>query len=182
MIGCLPTSLEIDSKDCEINSDYRIVLLIFEAYNDPELSDFEKAMVCLQCLYKEVPANTEEALKKAMWFLDGGDMPKSKQSPKKIMDWEQDQAIIFPAINKVAGYEVRNPDKYLHWWSFLGMFGEIGEGLYSQVMSIRSKMAKGKKLDKTDKEFYNEHKELIDIKVKLTAEEQAELDFIDNLV
>lgn len=98
------------------------------------------------------------------------------------MDWEQDQAIIFPAINKVAGYEVRNPDKYLHWWSFLGMFGEIGEGLYSQVMSIRSKMAKGKKLDKTDKEFYNEHKELIDIKVKLTAEEQAELDFIDNLV
>lgn len=71
---------------------------------------------------------------------------------------------------------------YLHWWSFLGMFGEIGEGLYSQVMSIRSKMAKGKKLDKTDKEFYNEHKEFIDLKVKLTAEEQAELDFINNLV
>lgn len=182
MIGYLPTSLEIDNKEYEINSDYRIVLLIFQAYNDPDLSDFEKAMVCLQCLYKEVPLNTEEALKKAMWFLDGGDMPKSKQAPKKIMDWEQDQAIIFPAINKVAGYEVRSPDKYLHWWSFLGMFGEIGEGLYSQVMSIRSKMAKGKKLDKTDKEFYNEHKELIDLKRKLTAEEQAELDFINNLV
>lgn len=182
MIGHLPTSLEIDDKEYEINSDFRVVLLIFQAYNDPELSDFEKAMVCLQCLYKEVPPNTEEALKKAMWFLDGGDMPKSKQAPKKIMDWEQDQAIIFPAINKVAGYETRTPDKYLHWWSFLGMFGEIGEGLYSQVMSIRSKMAKGKKLDKTDKEFYNEHKELIDIKVKPTAEEQAELDFINNLV
>ena len=182
MIGYLSTSLEIDNKEYEINSDYRIALLIFEAYNDPDLSDLEKAMVCLQCLFKEVPPNTEEALKKAMWFLDGGDMPKSKQAPKKIMDWEQDQAIIFPAINKVAGYEVRNPDVYLHWWSFLGMFGEIGEGLYSQVMSIRSKMAKGKRLDKTDKEFYNEHKELIDIKVKLTPEEQAELDFINNLV
>ena len=62
------------------------------------------------------------------------------------------------------------------------MFGEIGEGLYSQVMNIRSKMAKGKKLDKTDKEFYNDHKELIDLKRKLTLEEQAEFDFINNLV
>lgn len=182
MIGYLPTSLEIDNKEYEINSDFRVVLLIFQAYNDIELTDFEKAMVCLQCLYKEIPQNMEKAMEKAMWFLDGGDMPKSKQAPKKIMDWEQDQTIIFPAINKVAGYETRTPDKYLHWWSFLGMFGEIGEGLYSQVMSIRSKMAKGKKLDKVDKEFYNEHKELIDLKVKLTLEEQAEIDFINNLV
>lgn len=182
MIGALPTSLEIDGKQYEINSDFRIALLIFEAYNDPKLNQQEKSIVCLKCLYKEVPQNVEESLKKAIWFLDGGDMPKSKQAPKKIMDWEQDQAIIFPAINKVAGYEVRNPNTYLHWWSFLGMFGEIGEGLYSQVMNIRSKMAKGKKLDKTDKEFYNDHKELIDLKRKLTPEEQTELNFINNLV
>lgn len=182
MIGALPASLEVDGRQYEINSDFRVALLIFEAYNDTELNSQEKSMVCLKCLYKELPQNTEEALKKAVWFLDGGDMPKSKQAPKKIMDWEQDQAIIFPSINKVAGYETRTPNKHLHWWSFLGMFGEIGEGLYSQVMNIRSKMAKGKKLDKTDKEFYNDHKELIDLKRKLTPEEQAELDFINNLV
>lgn len=182
MIGALPTSLEVDGKQYTINSDFRVALLIFEAYSDPELNLQEKYTVCLKCLYKEIPQNTEEALKKAVWFLDGGDMPKSKQAPKKIMDWEQDQAIIFPAINKVAGYETRTPNKYLHWWSFLGMFGEIGEGLYSQVMNIRSKIAKGKKLDKTDKEFYNDHKELIDLKRKLTPEEQAEFDFINNLV
>ena len=108
-------------------------------------------------------------------------MPKPKQAPAQIMDWEQDQYIIFPALNKVAGYEIRSVN-YLHWWSFLGLFHGIDEGLYSQVMNIRAKKIKGKKLEKWEREFYIEHTELIDLKQKLTAEEQAELDFINNLV
>lgn len=181
MIGFLPRSLEVDGKYYDINSDFRVALTIFEAYNDNTLNNYDKMIICLKCLFKELPDNGNEALKKATWFLDGGDMPKSKQSPAKIMDWDYDQSIIFPAVNKVAGYETRTAD-YLHWWSFLGLFNEIGEGLYSQVMSIRSKRAKHKKLDKWEREFYNEHKELINIKEKLTPEEQEELDFINNLV
>lgn len=185
MIGELPTSLEIGGKEYEIRADFRVVFSIFKAYNDPELSDDEKTMACLNCLYKEMPDDLIKATEKATWFLDGGDMPKSKQSPIKVMDWEYDQYIYFPCINKVAGYETREVD-YLHWWSFLGLFNEIGEGLFSQVMNIRSKRAKGKKLEKYEKEFYNEHKELVDIKERLTSEEQAqlqeEMDFIDSLV
>lgn len=181
MIGYLPTSLEIEGKQHEINSDFRVALLIFESYNDVELSDYEKTIICLRCLYKEVPKNANEALNKAVWFLDGGDMPKSEKANKKLLDWEYDQSIIFPAVNKVAGYETRTVP-YLHWWSFLGMFGEIGEGLYSQVMNIRSKRAKGKKLEKWEREFYNEHKNLIDIKKKYTAEEQAQIDYINKLL
>lgn len=181
MIGQLPTSLEVDGEQYEINSDFRVALLIFESYNDVELSDYEKTLVCLRCLYKIVPKNINKALKKAVWFLDGGDMPKSKQASKKIMDWEYDQSIIFPAVNKVAGYETRTIN-YLHWWSFLGLFNEVGEGLYSQVMNIRNKLAKGKSFEKWEREFYNEHKELINIKQRLTAEEQEELDFIESLI
>lgn len=185
MIGVLPKSLEVDGKEYEINSDFRTVLVIFQAYNDPELTDFEKMEVCLQCIYKERPKNVETALEKAMWFLDGGDMPKSKQAPVKIMDWEYDQSMYFPAVNKAAGYETREAE-YLHWWSFLGLFNEIPEGLYSQVMNIRSKRAKGKKLEKYEIEFYNDHKELINIKEKLTeeelAQEQADLEFINSLL
>ena len=185
MIGVLPKSLEVDGKEYEINSDFRTVLVIFQAYNDPELTDFEKMEVCLQCIYKERPKNVEAALEKAMWFLDGGDMPKSKQAPVKIMDWEYDQSMYFPAVNKAAGYETREVE-YLHWWSFLGLFNEIPEGLYSQVMNIRSKRAKGKKLEKYEVEFYNDHKELINIKEKLTeeelAQEQADLEFINSLI
>lgn len=185
MIGILPKSLEIDGVEYTIRSDFRVALLIFEAYNNPDLNAYEKTKVCLESLYVEVPLNIKKAIEKAMWFLDGGDTPKSKQAPKKIMDWEYDQSIIFPAVNKVAGFETRSVE-YLHWWSFLGLFNEAGEGLYSQVISIRSKRAKGKKLEKWEREFYNDHKELIDIKERISTEEQAELDaekdFINSLI
>lgn len=181
MIGVLPTTLEVEGKQYQINSDFRVALLIFQAYSDPDLTDYEKVLVCLKCLYKEKPPNQELALERAVWFLDGGDMPKAEQAPKKIMDWEHDQSIIFPAVNKVAGFETRTSE-YLHWWSFLGLFNEIGEGLYSQVMNIRSKQAKGEKLEKHERNFYIQHKQLIEIPKKLTPEEQAELDFINNLI
>lgn len=184
MIGLLPKSLEVGDKDYPIRTDFRVALTIFEAYNDPDLSQIEKNLVCLQSLFETVPSDISAALDKAMWFLDGGSKVKLKQLPVKTMDWEQDEGIIFPAINRIAGCETRALD-YLHWWTFLGYFSEVGECLYSQVMNIRQKRARGKKLEKWEQEFFNSHKEMIVIREKLTADEQAELDreeaFIDSL-
>lgn len=177
MIGFLPKSLQVDGKDYKIRSDFRVALNIFQAFNDPELADFEKYTVCLDCLFIERPENSEEAFRKAVWFLDGGDMPKAKPQKAKTLDWEQDESLIFPAVNKVAGFETREVS-YLHWWSFLGLFNEIGEGLFSTVMNIRIKKAKGKKLEKYERDFYREHKELVDIKKKYSEEEQKEIDNI----
>lgn len=181
MIGQLPDTLEVDNREYAIHPDFRNALLIFHAYNNTELSSFEKARICLECLYETVPENEQKAYEKAIWFLDGGDTPKPKKAPKKLMDWEQDESIIFPAVNKAAGYETRSTE-FLHWWSFLGLFNEIGEGLYSQVMNIRAKKAKNKKLEKWEREFYNDHKELIDLKKKYTVEEQEEMERIKQLL
>lgn len=179
MIGKLPTSLKVNGIDRAIRSDFRVALLIFQAFNDPELSDQEKAWVMLECLYEDFenmpPEDIEEAINKAVWFLDGGVMQEDTRykSSKKIIDWEQDEQMIFSAVNKVAGKETRSLD-YLHWWTFLGYFNEIGEGLLSTVISIRQKKNKGKKLEKYEQEFYRANKSLIDIKTRLSAEEQAE--------
>ena len=181
----LPKTLEVNGTEYPIRTDFRVALTIFQAFNDNSLPPMLKAQTALRCLYIDIPDNLEEAYKKAVWFLDGGDMPKSKQAPKRTLDWEQDEYLIFPALNKVAGYEIRTAE-YLHWWSFLGLFNEVGEGLYSQVMNIRSKLARGKTLEKWEKEYYNSHKELIILKEKLTPEEQAELEreeeFINSLI
>lgn len=181
MIGCLPKSLNVNGNDYPIRSDYRVALLIFQAFEDNELNGYEKLAVCIECLYAEIPPDTEEAYKKAIWFLDGGDMPKSQKAPKKIIDWKQDEHYMFSALNKAAGKEIRELD-YMHWWTFLGLFSEMGEGLYSQIINIRRKKAKGKKLEKYEQDFYRENKELIDIRPNYTKEEQAELDFINELV
>ena len=87
---------------------------------------------------------------------------------------------MFPAINKVAGYEVRAAE-YVHWWTFLGFFNEVGEGLWQQVMNIRVKKSKHKKLEKWEQEYYKEHKEIIDLKKKYSPDEQAALDKLNKM-
>ena len=182
MIGYLPRESNINGTDRAIRSDFRNALLIFQAFNDPELSDQEKTITMLQCIYEEPEIIPEgdiiEALEKAKWFLDGGscaDKNSKHQQAKKVMDWEQDEQLIFSAVNKVAGYETRAVE-YLHWWTFLGYLNEIGEGLFTTVINIRQKKNKRKKLEKHEEEFYRENRHLIDVNVRYTPEEQAEID------
>ena len=179
MIGSLPETLEIDGKEYAIRTDYRVVLVIFQALNDPDLTEEEKAMVMLYSLYKDIPENAQEALNKAVWFMDGGQTYRSNE--KRVMDWEQDEQIVFSAINKVAGFETRAKE-YIHWWTFLGFFNEIEEGLFSTVIHIRQKRNRGKKLDKTEEEFYKRNRELVNLKKRLSKKEQESLDEVNKLL
>ena len=43
---------------------------------------------------------------------------------------------------------------------------EIGESLFSNIVHIRQKKAKGKKLEKWELDFYKENQSLIDFKQK----------------
>lgn len=175
MLKLLPTALEVGGKSYAIRTDYRVILNIYQAFGDDELSDSEKCYVCLKCLYvdfEKIPqALMQEAINKAYWFVGGGDIPKADVQ-FRTMDWEKDESIIFPAISKAAGYEVRSVP-YLHWWVVVGLFNEIGEGLFSQVISIRSKIARGKKLEKYEREFYRFHRNLIDLD-RLSGEKERE--------
>ena len=182
MIGNLPKTLNVNNKEIPIRTDYRVALLILQAFNDVELNEYEKIAVMIECLFEEEIEVTEELLNKAVWFLDGGQNSQDTIiNQKRVMDWEQDEQMIFSAINKVAGREIRNDD-YLHWWTFLGLFHEIGEGLFSTVVNIRTKKNKGKKLEKHEQEFYKNNKNLVDLKTKYTEEEQKEIDRLKKLL
>lgn len=175
MLNLLPEILEIGGKSYAIRTDYRVILNIFQAFRDEELTSEEKCYVCLKCLYvdfEKIPQTfMQEAVNKAYWFVGGGDIPKADVQ-FQTMDWEKDESIIFPAISKVAGYEVRSVP-YLHWWVVVGLFNEIDEGLFSQVISIRSKLARGKNLEKYEREFYRIHRSLIDLN-RLSDEKERE--------
>ena len=184
-IGVLPTSLSIADKDYPIRTDYRDILRIFEACEDPELSDGEKALVMLTVLYPDFKTMDvdlyEEALKQARWFIDYGQKEDEAKPSNKVIDWEQDEGILFPAINQVAGMEVRSV-KYIHWWTFMGYFMEIREGTFSAVLSIRQKRAKGKHLEKWEQDFYRNNKKLCDLRKRYTPEEQEEIDYWNKLL
>jgi hypothetical protein len=97
------------------------------------------------------------------------------------MDWEQDEKILFAAVNKTAGFETRAVE-YLHWWTFMGYFMEISDGIFSQVLGLRNKKAKGKKFEKWESEFWSANKSLCVLKEKLTAEEQAKKDKLNKML
>ncbi|MFR6373307.1 MAG: hypothetical protein ACLUOB_05615 [Subdoligranulum sp.] len=63
---------------------------------------------------------------------------------------------------------------YLHWWTFIAYFMNIGSGPLATVVGIRHKLAKGQKLEKWEQQFYRENKEIVDLRPQLTKEEEAE--------
>ncbi len=173
MIGHLPTSLPIGERSYKVRSDYRPCIAVLQAVNDPELSEADKVSVMLEILFEEIPEDVQEACKQACWFLDCGRPPREEAPPPaRLMDWEQDEQLIFAAVNKVVGQSVRSLP-YLHWWDFMGAYSEIGEGPFATVVGIRSKRAKGKALASYEQEYYNENREVIDLRAAYAPEDEA---------
>lgn len=176
----LPTSLRVCGTDYAIRSDFRAVIDILIACADPDLTPWEQQEVMIEILYvDEIPARDyAEACRAAVEFIDCGAADDSKKRSYRVLDWEQDAGIIIPAVNKVASREVRALE-YLHWWTFLGFFMEIEGGLFSQVLAIRQKKAKHKKLEKWEQEFLRENEKIVTIKKRMSEEQVKEIESIE---
>jgi hypothetical protein len=173
----LPKSLKVNGTDYPIRWDVEAALDAITALSDIDLSDREKVIVLFGIIYKdEIPrADQEEALKKAFWFLDGGDKAPQKKSPR-VVDWEKDFPLICAPVNRVLGYDFRADPQSLHWWTFLAAYMEIGgDCLFAQVVNIRDKRARGKKLEKYEKEWASRNSGLINIESKYSKEDNNTL-------
>ena len=174
----LPTSVEVGGAEYEIRSDYRAILDICAALSDPELDGQERAIVALTIFYPALtdmpPEHYEEAVKQCLRFINGG-REDTPGKATRLVDWEQDFQYIVAPINRVMGQEVRAAE-YLHWWTFLAAYGEIGECIFAQIVRIRDRLARGKPLDQADREWCRRNRQLVDFKRKYTSAEEAVLD------
>lgn len=183
MIGELPESVVINGKELDIEPDFRIILTILSCFEDEDLTSEDRAEIMLELFYSNPEEledeDFEECLKKAVWFIDGGDTAEEEFKPvskKPVMNWTKDEKLIFSAVNNSAGFEVRAVD-YLHWWTFLSFFSAAGESLFTTIVSIREKInEKGLSgLQKHELEFYNKHKNLIKIESKSAIAEKENI-------
>lgn len=186
MIGALPEVLTVGGTDYPIRTDYRNILQVFEAFQDPELTQEEKWIVAIYLLFEDFSCDDDVleaaqngfdlsgAMKQISWFISAG-QPEKQVLEQPTYNWTQDEQMIFSAVNKVAGKETRELE-YLHWWTFLGYFNEVGEGTFSFIVGIRNKLNKGKKLEKHEKEFLARNKELVKLEKPKTQEEQKRED------
>ena len=180
----IPTSIQIGEQSLAIRDkgDYRIVLGCFAALNDIELEKKERIYAALMIFYEDFneledlvhfPA-LNEAVQKMYWFFNcGDDKGVGANKHHKLIDWDGDSQLIASAINKVANTEIRTAT-YIHWWTFMGYYLAIGESPLATIVSIRSKIMEGKKLEKHESKFRNDNPQYFLWDNKSIEEKEAE--------
>lgn len=172
----LPTSVEVNGAVYAVRSDYRAILDVIGVLGDAGISDEDRTLICLTIFvedFDEMPVGDfQEAIERMFWFINGGSDKKQSGKKPKLMDWKQDFPLIVSPVNKVVGYEIRSCE-YMHWWTFLAAYQEIGDCLFAQVVSIRKKRMQGKKLDKADAQFYRDNRDIVDLHRDVTDAEKA---------
>lgn len=175
----MPTSLMVGGVEQPIRSGWRVAIDIFTMYADPDFDSEMKSVGLLKMIYpnwRDIPPEAiPEAIEKACEFLDGGKRTSKRKGPR-LVDWETDAPLIVPAVNSVAGMDIRR-DPEIHWWTVLGWYMSIENSLFSSVLRIRKKRAEGKPLDKQEKDWYRHNQELVDLKSRYTRDE---LEFLKN--
>ena len=178
MITDLPYTLTVDGEEKEIYPDFRNIILICCAFNDPELTENDKIQVMLSLMYVDdwwTFGDIEEAVKKAIWFIDWGKEFETKGNSARVMDWEQDYNLIISAVNNKANVLDVRELPFMHWWTFLGYFSDRGECQFSSITEIRDKLNKGKKLEKWESEILRENRDQIILKDKYNDDLEDEL-------
>lgn len=162
----LPITVEIGGAEFSIRSkgDYRLILGIFDILEDAELDENERMICALIAFYEDIDEiediqklpDLEEAVRGMFNFFNAGKPESQSATPRKLIDWSHDEAMIASAVNHAANTEVRAVD-YMHWWTFLSYYMAIGECTLSTVVAIRDKILKGKSLEKWEQQFRSEN-------------------------
>ena len=176
----LPDRLPVGGTEIPINADFRNILQVLAVLEDHRFPEFYRWHRALRLFYRQiVPEQQEYAAMEALAdFIRYG----SQDTPgPKLLDWQQDAAIIIADVNKAAGQELRSLP-FVHWWTFLGWFHAIGQGQLSTVVAIRQKLQGKQKLEPWEQDFYRQNKAMVDMKAPLTEEEQAEKDRLNQLL
>jgi hypothetical protein len=141
LVENLPTAIEIDGCEYEINSDFRSCLRIILAFEDPELAMIEKQIILLDNLYKERPENLKEAFEKGIRFLNGGKESQEEENTR-LYSFEKDSNFIMAAFQQTHGIDLETAE--MHWWKFMALFMDMGsETTFSSIVGLRKRLKSG---------------------------------------
>ena len=133
--------------------------------------DGDKAEAMLRMFYVCRPKDTDAAIEACYQFMQP--LPSPTGATKNLVDWERDFTLMAAPVNRILGTECRSLP-YLHWHSFLAAWMEIGpETLYGQILRIREKLKKGRKLEKAEREFLKKNRHLVILPSRYSCTEEA---------
>lgn len=170
----LPTKIQVNQKEYEINYDYRTILKILMALEDVNLYEEEKVGIMLSLLYKDdIPEeDIKDACKKASLFIDCGQFHEKGKSNQRIYSFSKDGNYILTGINSTHSIDLSEKTN-LHWWKFMALFMDMNtECFFSELVYYRKRKLEGK-LTKEEKQQYKKIKELVDLEQEDSEEIKA---------
>lgn len=171
----LPEAVEIGGVIYDLDTDFRTGIDIMLAFEDPELTAYEKIAVMVGLIYKEVPENAEEAAKLAVKFLNRGEADEDggvRESPDRLYSFEKDAKYIYSAIQQSHGVDLTSV-AYLHWWKFSYMFLDLDpDCMFMRMIDLRRKRLNGK-LAKEEQQLYDSLRDILDLPQYVSLEQKA---------
>ena len=181
LVDLVPTTVNIDNKEYEINSDFRTSILFELLMQDGIIDEDDKILMALQLYYPDIPENIKEAIEQMLQFYRcGKDVSSSKGNGKskgvtQIYSFEYDDDYIYSAFLDQYGVDLQDIE-YLHWWKFKAMFKSLkDDNMIVKIMGYRS-MDLSKVKDKEQKAYYKRMQKLYEIPI--SKDEQNKLDDI----
>lgn len=155
----------VAGREVPVNSDFRACLATIMAFEDKNVTNFERQAILLRNMYpglspddpdEEVlvlmAAHPEEMAKQAIWFLDAGagEGEGGGNSVGGLYSFRKDGEMIYAAFRKTYGIDLQAVD--MHWWKFIALFKDLGDTEFWNLVGLRKRVKTGK-ASKEEKEI-----------------------------
>ena len=181
LIDELPESVEIDGKEWQINTDFRVGILFELCIQDDTLSDMEQALTIINLVFPNIPNNLPAAMEAAIWFYRCGEESDTKKAnateeeaprQKLIYSFEHDADWIYAAFLETYGIDLSECS--MHWWKFKALLRALPEtAQFVKIMGYRS-MKITDTMSKKEKEYYRKMKKIYALPLSATEKEYTD--------
>ena len=144
LVEKLPSTVVIDGVPYPINTDFRFCVRTILAFEDDELTSYEKTLVMLKNLYPVIPDNSKAAVEQASIFLNGGNTPSEDkiETALRLYSFGQDANFIFAAFKQTHGVDLEQTQ--MHWWKFMALFMDLGaDTTFCSMIGLRKRIKTG---------------------------------------
>lgn len=148
LVDRLPTAVVVGGQPRQVRWQWRPCMRILTAWEDGALTEGEKQQLTLELFYPQLPEppHRVEALEQAVRFLNGGQTAvagNGEAGQERLYSFTQDGPFIYAAFRSCHGIDLGETP--LHWWSFCGLFMELGEDCtFCRLVSLRQRRRQGR--------------------------------------
>lgn len=170
-----PEYVKVDDKKYKLNTDFKVALRCNEVAIDKDIGEYEKVLAIIYLLFGDVGLEDRENHEKLLdlglkYLLCGQEKEEENDGESPDMDFEQDRSYINASFRSDYGIDLDKEN--MHWWAFCELLNGLTEDcVLNRIRYVRNYDISDIK-DVKEKADWIKRKKSVELKTKLTKEEQ----------